>query len=141
MDDLWTLDPGQTRTVREVHAAIAAERDVAYTTVMTVMDRLAKKDLVVQEKAGRAYRYRAASTRSEMTAELMHRTLEGVGDDDRRSALVSFVADADEADLAALRDALARVEGGAPAAAPGVATPSDDDGGAPASGGTPSWAV
>ena len=33
------------------------EREIAYTTVMTVLDRIAKKDLVNRERDGRAWRY------------------------------------------------------------------------------------
>ena len=54
MEELW----GARRplTVREVHTAIATERVIAYTTVMTVLDRLAKKGLADREQDGRAFR-------------------------------------------------------------------------------------
>jgi predicted transcriptional regulator len=73
---------------------------------MTVMDRLAKKSLVDQEREGRAYRYRARASRAELTAELMRETLVDFGEQDRGSALVAFVADASPDDVAALRRAL-----------------------------------
>ena len=110
MEQLWSApeDPDHPGlTVREVHAALAEDRDLAYTTVMTVMDRLARKELVIQEKDGRAYRYRARSTRAEMTAELMRETLADFGEHDRRTALAAFVDTASASDLAALRQALA----------------------------------
>ena len=69
MDRLWSADGERWFTVREVHEALAADRDIAYTTVMTVMDRLAKKSLVAQQRDGRAYRYRAAASRGEMTSD------------------------------------------------------------------------
>ncbi len=99
-------------TVRQVHEALARDREVAYTTVMTVLDRLAKKGLVAQEKDGRAYRYRAAATRGEMTADLMREALEEFGSGDRRTALVAFVGDASAEERAALREALTRLEEG-----------------------------
>ena len=80
-------------------------RDLAYTTVMTVLDRLARKDVVVRERDGRAFRYSPRLTRAEMTAGLMHEAL-GVTGADRDQALVSFVGEASEDDLAALRRAL-----------------------------------
>lgn len=107
MDALWELPPGGSITVREVHSQLAAERDLAYTTVMTVMDRLARKGLVAQERAGRAYRYSARASRAELTAGLMHDTLEDFAEEDRGSALVAFVSDASPADIDALRRALA----------------------------------
>ncbi len=109
MDVLWELPAAESITVRDVHAHLARERDLAYTTVMTVMDRLARKELVRQEREGRAYRYSAMETRAEMTADLMHDTLEDFSEKDRGSALVAFVEDASAEDVAALRRALAEL--------------------------------
>ena len=39
MDQLWCMPEAQT--VRQVHEALSARRDLAYTTVMTVLQRLA----------------------------------------------------------------------------------------------------
>lgn len=112
MDRLWAADRARAFTVRDVHETLAAERDIAYTTVMTVLDRLAKKGLVAQERDGRAYRYRAAASRGSMTADLMREALEEFGSDDRRTALVAFVGEASAEDREALREALARLERG-----------------------------
>ncbi|WP_104106739.1 BlaI/MecI/CopY family transcriptional regulator [Nocardioides sp. 616] len=110
MDVMWDLPEGVDTTVREVHALLADDRGVAYTTVMTVMDRLARKGMVVQEKAGRAYRYRARASRAEMTAELMRGTLSELGAEERTPALVAFVEDASADEVAALRAALAALD-------------------------------
>jgi predicted transcriptional regulator len=109
LEVLWA-SADEPLTVREVHEALAAGRDLAYTTVMTVLDRMARKDLVEQQRAGRAYRYRALSSRSEMTAELMRDTLGEFAEEDRRAALVAFVDEASDADRRALREALAELE-------------------------------
>ena len=69
MTQLW--DAGEALTVRQVHERLSADRDLAYTTVMTVLDRLAKKGVVTQQKADRAYRYAPAQSREEMTAAVM----------------------------------------------------------------------
>ncbi|KRF34244.1 hypothetical protein ASG94_16110 [Nocardioides sp. Soil805] len=105
MNTLWGLDDEQWATVREVHESLS-DRRLAYTTVMTVMDRLARKEYVEQQREGRAYRYRPRVSRADLTAELMRETLSDMAAEERGSALVSFVADADEADIAALRRAL-----------------------------------
>lgn len=89
MTQLW--DAGEPLTVRQVHERVARERDLAYTTVMTVLDRLAKKGVVTQEKQDRAYRYTPAQSREEMTAAVM---LDALGDIDgpaRDAALAHFV--------------------------------------------------
>ena len=51
-------------TVRDACAELGSS--VAYTTVMTTMDRLYKKRLLTRRKAGRAFVYAAAATRTEM---------------------------------------------------------------------------
>jgi predicted transcriptional regulator len=105
MSRLW--DAGRALTVREVHAALAADRGLAYTTVMTVLDRLAKKGMVVQEKADRAYRYTPARSRAELTAALMLEALGEVPDgESRQAALLHFVGSVGPEEAAALRAAL-----------------------------------
>ncbi|MEO9325243.1 BlaI/MecI/CopY family transcriptional regulator [Nocardioides sp. C4-1] len=110
MEQLWSAADGAALTVREVHAALSESRDIAYTTVMTVMDRLARKDLVVQAKDGRAYRYRARESRAALTAGLMRDTLDDFAEHDRSTALVAFVEEASADDVAALRRALADLD-------------------------------
>src|SRR5262245_21044412 len=51
-------------SVRDACALLRAP--VAYTTVMTTMDRLFKKGLLSRHKAGRAFVYNAAATREEL---------------------------------------------------------------------------
>jgi len=46
MEHLWNTPHPQT--VHEVHAVVSVRRELAYTTVMTVLRRLADKGLVVQ---------------------------------------------------------------------------------------------
>ena len=54
---------------RGVQRRICAQLDsVAYTTVMTTMDRLFKKGLLGRKKVGRAFVYHAVATREEVFA-------------------------------------------------------------------------
>jgi predicted transcriptional regulator len=89
MSQLW--DAGEPLTVRQVHERLSADRDLAYTTVMTVLDRLAKKGVVLQQRADRAYRYAPAQSREEMTASLMLDALSAAPDAVRDAALAHFV--------------------------------------------------
>ena len=112
LECLWDLDAAADQgsrgaSGREVHARLAG-RDLAYTTVMTVLDRLVAKDVVVREREGRAFRYSPRLGRAAMTAELMREALEVTGAD-RGQALVSFVGEASEEDLEVLRRALAEL--------------------------------
>jgi len=51
---LWALGKGNVKDVRQ---AISGTRPLAYTTVMTVLDRLARKGVVSRVKVGRAHVY------------------------------------------------------------------------------------
>jgi predicted transcriptional regulator len=54
MEILWQRGSG---TVRDVHAALKPARGLAYTTVMTVMDKLHRKGALGQKRQGRAFIY------------------------------------------------------------------------------------
>lgn len=90
-------------TVRQVHEQLSKDRDLAYTTVMTVLDRLAKKDVVTRQKAERAYLYAPAQSREEMTAAVMLDALTTSGDQD--AALAYFVGQLPPEALAAAIEA------------------------------------
>jgi predicted transcriptional regulator len=87
MDRLWSRD--EPATVREVLVELRPERDLAYTTVMTVMDNLHRKGFLDRERDGRAYRYRPVKSRDEHMAELMREVLDS--SPDRSATLVRFV--------------------------------------------------
>ena len=57
---LWTLGEGNVKDVREV---LTQSRELAYTTVMTVLDRLEKRGRVVRQKQGRRFVYTPAVSR------------------------------------------------------------------------------
>ena len=109
MDNLWAAEESQT--VRQVHEALRERRELAYTTVMTVLQRLARKNLVTQIRDDRAHKYAPTHGRDQLVAGLMVDALAQAHDSgDRHAALVHFVerVGADEAD--ALRRALTDLE-------------------------------
>jgi predicted transcriptional regulator len=109
MDHLWSAPEPQT--VRQVHEGLSARRDLAYTTVMTVLQRLAKKNLVVQHRDDRAHRYAPTNGRDELVAGLMVDALDqAAGTGGRRAALVHFVERVGADEAQALRAALADLE-------------------------------
>lgn len=87
LDCLWRA--GGAVTVREVHEALQPGRQLAYTTVMTTLQRLARKGLVRQDTEVRAHKFSAIATRDELFAELMSEALGIAGDDHR--VLVRFI--------------------------------------------------
>jgi predicted transcriptional regulator len=115
---LWER-PGPA-AARDVLAALGdragagggAPRELAITTVLTVLDRLRRKGLVRRERSGRAHLYQAAVSREDYVADLM---LEALGQaPDRGAALTRFLGSVSPADTDHLRRAL-----GGPHSAPG----------------------
>ncbi len=83
---LWK-QPGAS--VAQVRAGL--ERPLAYTTVMTVLERLSAKGVVQRRKQGRAYAYSALLDRDAARHEAVARLLAGFFDGDR-DALLSYLA-------------------------------------------------
>ncbi|MGB3333443.1 MAG: BlaI/MecI/CopY family transcriptional regulator [Mycobacterium sp.] len=109
MECLWSASGALT--VREVHASVAVKRNLAYTTIMTVLQRLAKKNLVVQRRDNRAHRYVPTQGRAELVAQLMSYALDQVADSrGREAALVHFVDRVGADEATALRRALAELD-------------------------------
>jgi predicted transcriptional regulator len=57
---LWQLGEAN---VRQVKAVLATERPLAYTTVMTVLDRLTRRGCAQRRKCGRSFIYSPIWTR------------------------------------------------------------------------------
>lgn len=94
---LW--DSETPATPAEVLEALGT--DLAYTTVMTILIRLWKKDLVERERRGRAYAYRAIVTEADLTARRMRAMLDR--SQDREGALSRFVGALPKREERALR--------------------------------------
>jgi predicted transcriptional regulator len=104
MEVLWQTD--SALTVRQVSNGLP--QSLAHTTVMTVLDRLAKKGFARRERDGRAWRYRPAATREAYVAELMLTALAQTGD--RDAALARFAQSVSGAEAEVLREALSGLE-------------------------------
>lgn len=100
MDRLWRADAPMTP------AAVQAELgdDLAYTTVMTILTRLWKKDLVVRQRVGRAFEYAPAITEADFLSDKMRTELARTKD--RQAVLSRFVDKLSAKDARALRDVL-----------------------------------
>ncbi|ALC21703.1 transcriptional regulator [Streptomyces pristinaespiralis] len=106
-------------TVREVLEDLQKERSIAYTTVMTVMDNLHQKGWVRREVEGRAYRYRAVSTRAAYAAALMNEAWSK--SDNPAAALVAFFGMMSPEQRESLQAAVRLVQGNEAAEDPGAA--------------------
>lgn len=101
MNVLWAT--GTPLTAREVQDALS-HRDLATTTVLTVLGRLERKGLVTRERDGRAHRYRSVASREDHVAELMRDALDAAPD--RGAALARFLGSIPDTERDALRDLL-----------------------------------
>lgn len=102
MAEAWKR-PDRFLPVRAMREHLGA--DLAYTTVMTVMNRLYEKGLLRRRREGRAWSYRASVSREAYAAATMTVALEVA--DDRTAALLQFIADLDPEEAASLRRLLA----------------------------------
>ncbi|MBT2208234.1 BlaI/MecI/CopY family transcriptional regulator [Actinomadura sp. NEAU-AAG7] len=111
MEVLWAREDAgvQAATARDVSRALAGDRDLAHTTVMTVLDRLAKKGFLERERDGRAWRYQPVASREGYVTELMLGALNETGD--RDAALAHFVRSVSSDEIDVIREALAGLTG------------------------------
>ena len=74
---LWSLREG---SVRDVRGLVTQTRPLAYTTIMTVLERLVRKGKVARRKAGRAFVYAPCESRDAMRKVAIRELLEGFFD-------------------------------------------------------------
>jgi predicted transcriptional regulator len=74
---LWSLQEGNVRAVQEV---VAISRPLAYTTIMTVLDRLVRKGKLNRRKVGRAFVYAPEASRDSMRRAALRELIEGYFD-------------------------------------------------------------
>ncbi len=81
MEVVWEQGP---TTVSAVHKELREKKDIAYTTVMTTMSRLAKKNILTQDKSSSSYVYAPALRKSDferyVVTGIIHALLEDYGD-------------------------------------------------------------
>jgi predicted transcriptional regulator len=77
-------------TVKQVHRIRAQDRDLAYTTTMTTMSRLAEKGVLTRRRDGMAYIYTPAMTEQEFIAARLTDIL-GAVERDYPAALTNYL--------------------------------------------------
>jgi predicted transcriptional regulator len=111
---LWSLKEANVKDVRDV---VARSRPLAYTTIMTVLDRLVRKGFIVRRKMGRAFLYSPQASRDVMRRVAVRELLDGFFDGSE-AQLLEFLRSGDSATV---------VE--APAAAAAAAAAGEGDSG------------
>jgi len=87
LNALWQMGEA---SVRQVQEALASTHKLAYTTVLTVLDRLARKGIVHRRMAGRSFLYRPALSRDNLRRAAVRELLEGYFDGSQ-AALMEFL--------------------------------------------------
>lgn len=106
MEIVWHCGAG---TVKDVQSQLP--RVIAYTTVMTTLDRLFKKGYVNRDRVGRAFVYRAARSRAQTEAALASGMMSRLFSGNAAMPILSNLVDAvgSQDDGADLLDALERM--------------------------------
>ncbi len=99
MAALWRLEAG---TVEQVRAALPARCRSAYTTVQTVLNRLAERGLLARRRDGQAFVYRPKITEAQYLSRTIEQTLASASPAAREAALaqlISGLAESERADV------------------------------------------
>jgi predicted transcriptional regulator len=96
-------------TVKKIHRKLSQTRDIAYTTVMTTMSRLAEKGVLHRHREGLAYVYTPAITEDDFVTMVVQQVLDGLLDDYSETAvdyMVDYLARRNPTELRRLHKAL-----------------------------------
>lgn len=89
MEAIWTI--GRPVPARTVHERVALSHAVAIHTVITVLNKLVEKGLLVREKRDDLLHYQAQLTEEEFRAKTSRRVVEGILSFGREAVTSSFV--------------------------------------------------
>lgn len=93
---IGVLNAGGELPVSQIQGALkAAGHDLAYTTVMTVLVRLHRKDLVVRRKEGRQFLYAAARKKAHSPLKVFERFKQSLFGSERLKPILGLL-DADD---------------------------------------------
>lgn len=90
MKIVWSLERA---TVRDVYEALRERREIAYTTVMTMMRILEEKGYLTKTQVERAYEYRPTRSRQEVLGDLVREFIDRVFDGAAAPLLVHLARD------------------------------------------------
>jgi predicted transcriptional regulator len=100
MSVMWRLE---TATVDQVRAALPPHYNGAYTTVQTVLNRLAERGLLTRQRNRKMIEYRPAISEADHVAQAIARRLDAASNDARQTALARLIGELSDTELSALR--------------------------------------
>jgi len=108
MAAIWRLGAG---TVEQVRSEVPPRYRGAYTTVQTVLNRLADRGLLSRHKVGNAIEYRPTISEADYLSRSIASTLSGASVGARQAALARVIAGLDQGELSEIQR-MARDVGG-----------------------------
>ncbi|MBN1345329.1 MAG: BlaI/MecI/CopY family transcriptional regulator [Phycisphaerae bacterium] len=110
---LWRDGPANVRSVRE---ALSARRDLAYTSVMTVMNIMTNKGLLKRTKQGGSFVYQPRVTEQATTRRMLGDLVDRLFDGSATLAVSRLIetSDIDDAEIGELRSLLKEKAGEKP---------------------------
>jgi len=107
---LWRDGPAAVRPVRD---ALAETRDLAYTSVMTVMNIMTDKGYLKRRRKGGSYVYRPCVSRQWTAGQMLGDLIDRLFDGSASAAMVHLIesGDIDAEEVEALRRTLEEQEG------------------------------
>lgn len=106
MKTLWRLGRG---SVEDVRRALPARQQGAYTTVQTILNRLAERGLLRRERSGNVIYYSPRMSEADYLARSIQHTLAGASADARRVALAHLVGELAPRELEEIREPAAEI--------------------------------
>jgi predicted transcriptional regulator len=113
---LWTLGEGN---VKEVRGILTEHRELAYTTVMTLLDRLVRRGAAARRKSGRSFVYIPMVARDSLRTAAVKQLVDSLFDGSR-DTLLAYLQNGHHSSIVAVD--------GADADSTAVSLPVDDEG-------------
>jgi BlaI family transcriptional regulator, penicillinase repressor len=104
---LWSLEEGNVRAVQQL---VAQSRPLAYTTIMTVLDRLVRKGRLTRRKVGRSFLYSPSATRDTIRRAALRELLEGYFDGSEEQLLAFLRGSGEKPPMAPPSDSEGRID-------------------------------
>ncbi|MCB0859288.1 MAG: BlaI/MecI/CopY family transcriptional regulator [Solirubrobacterales bacterium] len=102
MKTLWRLDAQVG--VEDVRSKLPADKQGAYTTIQTILNRLAERGLVKRKRHGKNVFYRAAVSEADYYSRSLKEALAPASDHARRAALAQLVGDLNPGELTEIEE-------------------------------------
>jgi predicted transcriptional regulator len=105
---MWRLEEA---TVEQVRAALPPRYQGAYTTIQTVLNRLAERGLLSRQKSRNVIEYRPTISEADHVAQSITHRLQAASTDARQTALARLIGELSEKELSTLRRLARRTPG------------------------------